>query len=164
VPRSKKPPATFVTIDAIEEKSLMPKELTATATETINAPVSAIWDALTDPAKIKQYLFGADVVTDWKEGSPIVYRGEWRGKSFEDKGRVLKVEPEKRLVCTHWSPMSGTPDAPENYHQVTYELHPSGNATQLSISQDNNDDEEEMQHSRQNWEVVLENMKNFLEK
>ncbi len=39
-----------------------------------------------------------------KVGSPILYRGEWHGKLFEDKGQILEIEPEKRLVSTHWSP------------------------------------------------------------
>jgi uncharacterized protein YndB with AHSA1/START domain len=142
----------------------MPKTLTATAAETINAPAAAVWDALIEPAQIKQYLFGADVVSDFKEGSPIVYKGEWDGKSFEDKGKILKVDPEKELVCTHWSPMSGTADAPENYHQVSYSLAAAGSSTRLSISQDNNADEDERQRSAQMWQAVLENLKNFLEK
>ena len=142
----------------------MPRTLTAHASETIGAPSSEVWDALTNPAKIKQYFFGSDIVTDWREGSPIIYRGEWQGKQFEDKGTVVKVEPERTLVCTHWSPMSGTPDTPENYHQVTYALRPEGNSTVVSISQDNNADEDEKQHSEQNWRTVLENMKQFLEK
>jgi uncharacterized protein YndB with AHSA1/START domain len=142
----------------------MPRELTATATETIDVPASVVWDALINPAKIKQYLFGSDVVSSFEEGSPIVYKGEWDGKSFEDKGMVVKVEPEKELVCTHWSPMSGTADSPENYHQVSYSLAPAGNSTRVSIRQDNNADEEERQHSAGMWQVVLENMKNFLEK
>lgn len=142
----------------------MPKALTATATTTINAPAAKVWDALVEPAKIKQYFFGADVISDFKEGSPIVYKGEFNGKSFEDKGSVLKVEPEKTLVCTHWSPLSGTPDSPENYHEVTYSLTPAGTSTQVSISQDNNGDEAEKQHSEQNWQMVLKNLKQFLEK
>jgi uncharacterized protein YndB with AHSA1/START domain len=142
----------------------MPKTLTATATETINAPAGKVWDALIDPKQIKQYMFGADVVSDFKEGSPIVYKGEWQGKTFEDKGMVLKVEPEKALICTHWSPLSGTKDSPENYHQVSYTLEPNGKSTRVSISQDNNANEDEKQHSQRNWEAVLKGMKQLLEK
>lgn len=142
----------------------MPKTLTATATTTIDAPASKVWGALVDPPQIKQYFFGADVISDFKEGSPIVYKGEWDGESFEDKGQVVTVEPEKRLVCTHWSPLSGTPDSPESYHEVTYTLTPAGESTQVSISQDNNGDEVEKEHSAQNWQMVLENLKQLLEK
>ena len=116
----------------------MDNKLIAKATTTINASTSRVWEALIDPKLIKQYLFGADVVSDWKEGSPIIYKGTYEGKTYKDKGSVLKVEPEKLLLITHWSPLSGSPDTPENYHKVSYELVVENGSTQLTISQDNN--------------------------
>jgi uncharacterized protein YndB with AHSA1/START domain len=114
----------------------MNKKLTAKATTTIQAPASKVWAAITRPKLIKQYLFNTEVISDWKEGSPIVYRGEWEGKPFEDKGKILQIEPEKRLVSTHWSPLSGVPDTPENYHTVAYELSEQGGRTEVTITQD----------------------------
>lgn len=58
----------------------------------INASSSRVWEALTDPKLIKQYLFGTEVSTDWKVGSPITYRGVWNGREYEDKGRIIKAE------------------------------------------------------------------------
>ncbi len=75
------------------ERRKMNKKFTAKASTTIHAPASNVWDAITKPELIKQYMFGTDVITDWKVGHPIIYRGEWQGKPFEDKGKVLKVEP-----------------------------------------------------------------------
>lgn len=135
----------------------------AKATTTIHAPVSKVWQALVNPEIIKQYLFNTDVITDWKEGSPIIYRGEWQGKPFEDKGKVLQIEPEKLLKSTHWSPLSGVPDTPENYHTVTYTLSGNNNSTEVTIAQDNNATEEEKKHSEENWKVVLDGMKKLLE-
>src|SRR6188474_1665744 len=100
----------------------MDKKYVARASRTIHAPASKVWDAITKAELIKQYLFGSDVISDWKVGSPIIYKGEWEGKSFEDKGKILEMKPEKLLRSTHWSPLSGVPDSPENYHTVTYEL------------------------------------------
>jgi hypothetical protein len=31
---------------------------------------------MTNPEIIKQYMFGTNVISDWKEGSPIVWKGE----------------------------------------------------------------------------------------
>src|SRR5215216_2399045 len=109
----------------------------AKATATINAPASEVWSALTQPNLIKQYLFDTEVISDWKEGSPITYKGEWEGKAFEDKGKILKIEPERLLMSTHWSPLSGVPDSPENYHTVTYTLSGMGDSTEVTITQDN---------------------------
>src|SRR5512138_2738530 len=118
----------------------------ATATTTINAPASKVWDAITKPELIKKYLFDTDVISDWKVGSPILYRGEWQGKPFEDKGKIVEIVPEKRLVSTHWSPLSGVPDLPENYHTVTYQLSEKDGGTEVTILQDNNASEAEKAH------------------
>jgi len=122
-----------------------------------------VWDAITQPDLIKQYLFNTDVISDWKVGSPIIYRGEWQGKPFEDKGKILNVEPEKRLVSTHWSPLSGVPDIPENHHTVAYELSERDGGTEVTITQDNNSTEEEKMESEKNWKTILDCMKKLLE-
>ena len=137
--------------------------LTAHATVTINAPPSTVWNALVNPELIQQYLFGTEVVADWKVGNPIIWKGVWEGKPYEDKGRILEFVPEKRLVTTHWSPLSGTPDVPENYHTVTYELAPEDGGTKLTLTQDNNATEEEKYHSEQYWKMVLGGIKKLLE-
>ncbi len=46
--------------------------LIANASVVIGAPVEKVWDALVNPATIKQYMFGTNVVSNWEEGSPIV--------------------------------------------------------------------------------------------
>jgi uncharacterized protein YndB with AHSA1/START domain len=135
----------------------------ARAITTIRAPVSKVWQALINPEIIKQYLFNTDVISDWKVGSPIIYRGEWEGKPFEDKGKILEIEPEKLLKSTHWSPLSGVPDSPENYHTVTYTLSDKGDNTEVTITQDNNATEQEKEHSERNWKTVLAGLKNLLE-
>ena len=141
----------------------MNDKFTAEAITTIHAPASKVWDAITKPELIKQYLFGSDVISDWKVGSPIIYKGVWEGKSFEDKGKILEMKPEKLLRSTHWSPLSGVPDSPENYHMVTYELSEKDGSTDVRITQDNNANEEERAHSEQNWKTVLDGMKKLLE-
>lgn len=141
----------------------MNKTYIAKATITLNAPASKVWDALTRPELIKQYLFGTEVATDWQVGSPITYKGRWEGKAYEDKGKVLEVEPEKLLVSTFWSSLSGAPDIPENYQTVRYELATENGGTRLTIIQDNNDSEEGAKHSEQNWQMVLEGLKTLLD-
>ena len=141
----------------------MKESYTANATTTIDAPLVKVWEALTNPEVIRLYLFGTEVTTDWQVGSPITYRGVWEGKDYEDKGEVLQVEPEKLLVSTFWSSLSGLPDVPENYKTVRYELAPEGNGTRLTVAQGNNISQEEADHSEQNWKTVLEGIKKVLE-
>jgi uncharacterized protein YndB with AHSA1/START domain len=141
----------------------MNKTFIAKTSITINAPVSKVWDALTKPDLIKQYLFGTDVTTDWQVGSPITYKGIWEGKPYEDKGKILQMEEGKLLVSTFWSALSGKPDVPENYQTIRYELSANGDGTKLTLTQDNNASQEEANHSAENWKMVLDGMKKLLE-
>ena len=77
------------------------------------------------------YMFGSDVTSDWTAGSPITYAGEYEGKSYEDHGTILEIRPPELLRSTHFSPLSGMPDVPENYHELVYTLTSDGNATCL---------------------------------
>ena len=76
---------------------IMSKGLVAKASISVNAPISKVWDSLVNPALIKQYMFGTNVVSDWKEGSPIVWKGEWQGNTYEDKGVILKLDPQRQI-------------------------------------------------------------------
>ncbi|MGH2348261.1 MAG: SRPBCC family protein [bacterium] len=141
----------------------MDKGFVAKASITLDAPAADVWKALTDPSMIKQYFFGTDVASDWKPGSPIVFRGEWQGKGYEDKGVILEAEPERLLKYTHSSNLSGLPDTPENYHTVTITLVGQGPRTVVSLSQDNNRTEQARDHSQKNWESILASLKKLLE-
>jgi uncharacterized protein YndB with AHSA1/START domain len=148
----------------IDLKGGVMKDYVAVAETTIDATPVRVWSALTDPAEIEQYMFGSKVVTDWEPGSRIVWRGEYEGKRYEDHGEILEVEPEKRLVMTHYSPLNGKEDAPENYHRLAYELEEVDGETRLQLSQDNNASAEEAEHSKGNWEKMLEGLKSVIER
>src|SRR5258706_14641568 len=71
---------------------------------TVNAPPTAVWKALTTSSTIKQVFFGSDISTDWRVGSPIRFKGAWRGKPYEDKGSIQALDLGERRALTHWSP------------------------------------------------------------
>ncbi len=142
----------------------MEKELIAKVSTTINASIVKVWEALTKPEIIKQYMFGTNVVSDWQAGSSIIWKGKWQGKSYEDKGKILKLEEERILQYSHFSPLLGKPDMPENYHTVTIELSNDGAQTTVTLSQDNNATEEAREHSEKNWNIMLDGLKKLLEK
>lgn len=134
-------------------------DLIATAKITINAPKEKVWIALVDPATITKYMFGATVISDFKKGSKIIWKGEWNGTPFEDKGVILEVKRNERLKYSHYSPLTGHPDTPENYHTVTIELSEENSQTLVSLSQDNNPNEQARKHSETNWNEMLKNLK-----
>lgn len=141
----------------------MSQTYTATASTTIDTTIATVWDALTDPETIEQYFFDSEVETDWQVGSSIVFRGEWEGETYEDRGEIQRFEPEHVLEYTHWSPLSGKLDVPENYHTVEWELTEVDGDTEVTLTQDNNNTGEARDHSEENWEMVLGNLKELLE-
>ena len=132
-------------------------------TSVINADLQQVWDALINPDKIKVYLFGTETESEWKVGSPIFFRGKWERTTYEDKGTILEIQPEKILKYSYWSSMSGKADIPENYVNVTFQLTPQGNATMLVLIQDGITDEKAKQHTEQNWGMVLDGLKKLAE-
>ena len=125
--------------------------------------MAKVWQALTDPAIVKQYFFGTNVKSDWKKGRPIIWQGEWEGRSYEDKGTILDIDPGSFVKYNYWSTMSGTEDKPENYHNITYELSESDGKTKLTITQDNLKNQQAKEHSEQNWQSVFGKMKEMIE-
>jgi uncharacterized protein YndB with AHSA1/START domain len=142
----------------------MNRGIIANVSATIHVPILKVWGALVNPEMIKQYMFGTQVITDWKEGSPIVWKGEWQGKSYEDKGVILKLEPSRRIQYSHFSPLAGLPDTPENYHTVTIDVFDEGTQTRVVLTQDNNSSEQAREHSEKNWGMMLGGLKKLLEK
>ena len=136
---------------------------TTQASITISAPASRVWEGLTTEELIKQWFFGVDTETDWVEGSPIVHRGEYQGKPYEDKGTIVRFDPRRLLVYTHWSPVSGLPDSPENYQEVSWALSEQDGATELTVSEINLPSQEAEAVSEQGWSMVLPALKELLE-
>jgi uncharacterized protein YndB with AHSA1/START domain len=144
-------------------KQTASQNLVARAATTINAPKGDVWTALVTPAAIKHYMFGSDVFSEWKEGGPIRWKGEWQGKPYEDKGVILQLKRGRTLQYSHFSPLSGRPDKPENYHTVTIELSEAGSGTKVELTQDNNSTEDARAHSEKNWKTMLSGLKQYVE-
>jgi uncharacterized protein YndB with AHSA1/START domain len=112
-------------------------EPTAKVTAEFRATPSQIWKALTTPALLKKYFMGSDIESDFKVGSPITFRGNFKGKDYEDKGEIKAADQDRRLAFSHYSPLSGQPDTPENYHLISLELVPAGSVTTVTLTQSN---------------------------
>jgi uncharacterized protein YndB with AHSA1/START domain len=136
----------------------------ATAEIDLDAPPERVWQALTDPALLKQYAFGADVESAWTPGSSITWSGEFQGRPYRDHGEIVAADPPHRLELTHFSPLTGQPDVPENYHRLVYLLEPRGTGTHLRLDQDNNADETAAEQSRANWQQVFEGLEQLLDR
>lgn len=102
----------------------------------ILAPASKVWRALTEPELVKQWQYGSDLLTTWEPGTPIVFRNEWNGQVFEQKGTVLEFVPASRLKYSLFFPRPDLQDVPENHFFMTYELTESGGLTTLLFRQE----------------------------
>jgi uncharacterized protein YndB with AHSA1/START domain len=142
----------------------MSKVHAAKAEVTIDAARQDVWNALVTPSIIKEYMFGTEVLSDWEQGGQIAWKGEWEGKPYEDKGSILKIETDRLLQYSHYSPLSGAPDTPEHYHTVTYELSDMDNGTSVRLTQDNNENEVSAEHSAKMWQSMLDGLKSVVEK
>jgi uncharacterized protein YndB with AHSA1/START domain len=135
----------------------------ATATATIAASADRVWTAMTDPDLVEQWMLGARVASEWRVGSRVTWSGEYEGRQYQDHGTILAAVPASVLRFTHFSPLSGRQDIPENYHTVTWTLEPDGGSTTVRLTQDNNDSEDAAAHSAKNWQSMLEGLRRVAE-
>lgn len=103
----------------------------------IQAPAAAVWDALTNPAMTKKYMFGCEALSDWLPGSSLVWKGNFNGLDMVAvKGNVVSIEPGRSLVYTVIDPNNpAIPDVPENYLTITYDLMEQDGHTLLAVTQ-----------------------------
>jgi uncharacterized protein YndB with AHSA1/START domain len=136
---------------------------TATAETDVAATPDRVWAALTEPEQIAVYMQGSKVTTTWQVGSAITWDGEYDGRAYQDKGEVLTYDEPNVLSVTHYSPLMGQPDEPENYHTLVYTLTAEGDGTHLELTQDGNESEEQAEQFSQNWQSMLDGLKSHVE-
>jgi uncharacterized protein YndB with AHSA1/START domain len=95
---------------------------------TLNAPVSKVWEALTDNEKMKQWYFKLDSFEP-RVGFEFSFTGQGaKGEKYVHLCRITTVEPEKKLSYT-WVYQ----DFPGN-SEVSFELFPEGDKTLVRIT------------------------------
>jgi uncharacterized protein YndB with AHSA1/START domain len=109
---------------------------TSNSTVKILAPAEKVWLALTRPDLVKQWQYGSDLLTTWEVGKPIVFRNEWNGQVFEQKGTVMEFSPPSRVKYSLFVPRPDLRDIPEHHFFMIYELSESDGTTSLSVRQE----------------------------
>lgn len=140
-------------------------------TITIDAPAEKVWDALTNPEQTKKYMFGCEALSDWKAGSPLVWKGVFGGVELVAvKGDIVSIKPGKFLAYTVIDPNSSIPDIPENYLTVTYDLTPENGKTVLTVTQgdyskvaDGEKRYKEAYNNGEGWNPILVQVKQLAE-
>ncbi len=130
----------------------------------INVSPSIVWQRLSQPEHIRTWLSGAAVTSEWKEGSPILFTGEWKGTKYVDKGMVMQFDPMKTFQYSYWSGFSGLPDEPKNYSIIRFDLRSiEGGKTKLILTHRNLATKQMYEHSKSNWEETLNLIKKIAE-
>ena len=135
--------------------------------ESITIAVSSkkMWEVLTQPEIIKDYLFGTETITDWKPGSKIIFQGEYQGHKYKDEGVILEFKPFEKISYTYWSGFSGLENKAENYSVVSYSLKAiDATTTELTWAQKGYVDEERQKHSKTGMPEFLEAIKTVAER
>ena len=134
----------------------------------LNAEPDAVWDMLTNPDKIEQYMFGSRINTDWQPGSKVDFYMPKAGQEIiVVTGEVIRSDQPRLLEHTLFPVGSTMEDIPENYLTVTYELLPVDGGTELTVSQRDFSSvaqgEKRYQDSQNGWKLVLPKMKEIVE-
>lgn len=134
-------------------------------TVTIHTSASKVWEALTNPELIKRWIADneVDVITNWKVGSPIIFRGSLHWINFENKGTIQQFEPEKVFQYNYLSSLSNLPEIPENYTSIRFVLSSTEDKTELMLTLSNFPDEVIRKHLDFYWNVTLGILKNLCE-
>jgi len=132
----------------------------------INASLIEVWKSITTPVLLKEWLYDTpvEVISDWKEGNPVAFKGTWHNKPYVDKGNIVCLEPESLFTYTYWSQLSQLPDEPENYTLIEFKLEPDNNKTLLILTQSNFLTDTMYRHYNFYWTLTLDRLKKITER
>ncbi|MBE2288222.1 MAG: SRPBCC domain-containing protein [Chitinophagaceae bacterium] len=130
----------------------------------INAPIATVWDALINPDRTEQYMFGCRVVSDWSDGATVNWVGKVEGNEVTFvKGFLVAFVPEKSLVYTVVDPNAPYADNREDHLTVSCELSETPGGTLLLVSQGDYskvaDGPSRYGHGVDGWNQLLETIK-----
>ncbi|ACZ29152.1 Activator of Hsp90 ATPase 1 family protein [Xylanimonas cellulosilytica DSM 15894] len=126
---------------------------TVTVSTFVAEPPARVWAELLHPGA--RWMLGANIETDFQVGSPVTFEGHFFGRQFEDHGTVLAFERARLMHFTHFSPLSGLEDVPENYHDIRITLEAVDGGTRVEVVQENIASAERAGNAEHQWSQAL---------
>lgn len=132
------------------------------------ADKNTVWDLIINPKKTKQYMFGCEVLSDWRIGNQILWKGvlENGTELIYAKGIITEYKEGKKVTFTMFDPNIEIADIPENYIKLTYEIIVKEKGCLLKITQGDfygtENATKRFEESKQGWKMVIPSMKNVL--
>jgi len=130
----------------------------------IKAHVNLVFDMLTNSEEIIKYFPLKEVISDWKVGSEVLYKGEVEQNKFTDYGIIEIISRPYEYKYSYWSDNHGTERTPENYLSISYKLSKIESGTILTLEHENLRSKEMFQMMDETvWDFLLNNLKNHVE-
>ncbi|NNE29731.1 MAG: hypothetical protein HKN16_08840 [Saprospiraceae bacterium] len=129
-----------------------------------NASVADVWDALINPEKTRQYMFGCDPVTGWIPGEALDWVGAEDGITYV-KGKLVQFDPPFIFSMTTYDPSAPIQD---DYHVVgEYKLSHENGITTMEISQGDfskvTNGDERFEEAKKSWKSAMEVFRKVVE-
>lgn len=122
----------------------------------LHATPAEVWNALTNPAQTKKYMFNCEVSSDWKVGSAITWKGNYQGYESGERGEILGIEKNRLLKYSSIDPNFGIEIKPENFLHITYTLKKIQDKTELTtVVESFNGDPKRMEHIAGGWDNIV---------
>lgn len=135
-----------------------------------------LWRALTEPVFIRRYFDGGGPLSDWKVGSPVLWRMSAESDYQDWDQHVLESEPHRRLSYTWhtyqpemaamfgWSDEQLAQLRKEPRSKVTFEIEPLESMVKLTVVHDDFEPDSEMLKGvSEGWPAILSYLKTLLE-
>lgn len=135
----------------------------------LKASPQKVWNALTNPIYTQQYMYGCQIESDWKVGSPIYWNSTTENGQpcTMVKGHIQHIQPGQMVQFSTFDPQMGLADIPKNYVSITYQLLPQGEDTLLKLEQGDFSTVELAQKryddAAKGWDLVLPLLKTLVE-
>ena len=127
----------------------------------ISTTPERLWSALIDPKMTAQY-WQHDNISEWRAGARWEHRPSGGAEPALLVGKVLEIEPPRRLVLTWALPAEANKD--EQHSRVTFEIEPYRGVVRLTLMHDRLQLDSEMERGIvDGWPKVLSSLKSLLE-
>jgi uncharacterized protein YndB with AHSA1/START domain len=128
----------------------------------IATTVDRVWQALVDGEITRQYWFGNENVSDWREGSQWQHRTADAKRAVRVMGKVMEIRPPHRLALS-WAEPSEVDD-PVQHSRVQFDIEAVGQGVRLTVTHDQFAVGSPMPGKiNAGWPMVLSSLKTFLE-
>ncbi|MFB9982244.1 SRPBCC family protein [Mesorhizobium kowhaii] len=119
-----------------------------------------LWEALTEPEFHQQYFLGAQMQSDWKQGS--AWKMVYADGRVTDSGEILEIDPPRRIVIK-WRNEFMPEVKADGYTRCTFVIEQEGDMMKLAVTHGADGPHKLLEHVSNGWPLILSSLKSLLE-